>query len=107
MAAVIASFLGLYLVQNAYQAGPLAASMPVMDAVLPTVAIALGVGLFGEPINTSWWGLTGASAGLMLLIIGIVALDTSGAVRRQQQIERKEKKQPAQQHRSAIAASGA
>jgi drug/metabolite transporter (DMT)-like permease len=106
-ALIIASFLGLYLVQNAYQAGPLAASMPVMDAVLPTVAIALGVGLFGEPINTSWWGLTGASAGLMLLIIGIVALDTSGAVRRQQQIERKEKKQPAQQHRSAIAASGA
>ena len=40
-ALIIASFLGLYLVQNAYQAGPLAASMPVMDAVLPTVAIAL------------------------------------------------------------------
>src|SRR5205085_939039 len=53
-ALIIASFLGLYLVQNAYQAGPLAASMPVMDAVLPTVAIALGIGLCGEPINTRW-----------------------------------------------------
>lgn len=80
-ALIVASFLGLYLVQNAYQAGPLAASMAVMDAVLPTVAIALGIGLFGEPINTSWWGLTGASAGLALLIGGVVALDTSGAVR--------------------------
>nr|MDQ3827677.1 DMT family transporter [Actinomycetota bacterium] len=34
-ALIVASFTGLFLVQNAYQAGPLAASMPVMDAVLP------------------------------------------------------------------------
>jgi hypothetical protein len=92
-------------VQNAYQAGPLAASMPVMDAVLPTVAIALGVGLFKEPIRTSWWGLAGASTGLALLIIGIVALDTSGAVRRQHQVEEKEKKQAALKQRSAVTTS--
>ena len=105
-ALIVASFLGLYLVQNAYQAGPLAASMPVMDAVLPTVAIALGIGLFGEPINTSWWGLTGASAGLVLLIVGIVALDTSGAVRRQHSVEEKEQERASQQGNSAVAASG-
>lgn len=105
-ALIIVSFLGLYLVQNAYQAGPLAASMPVMDATLPTVAIALGVGLFGEPIRTSFWGLAGASAGLALLITGIVALDTSGAVRRQQEIEDKDHKQNRPQHQSAVTASG-
>jgi drug/metabolite transporter (DMT)-like permease len=105
-ALIIASFLGLYLVQNAYQAGPLAASMPVMDAVLPTVAIALGVGLFKEPIRTSWWGLAGASTGLALLIIGIVALDTSSAVRRQQQVEEKERKQAAQEPGTAVTTSG-
>ena len=106
-ALIVASFLGLYLVQNAYQAGPLAASMPVMDAVLPTVAIALGIGLFGEPVNTSWWGLTGASVGLVLLISGIVALDTSGAVRRQQRVEEKRRQQASHEDRSAVTASGA
>jgi drug/metabolite transporter (DMT)-like permease len=105
-ALIIVSFLGLYLVQNAYQAGPLAASMPVMDAVLPTVAIALGVGLFGEPIRTSWWGLAGASAGLVLLIIGIVALDTSAAVRREHQREKQQQKQTAHQQSSAVTTSG-
>lgn len=105
-ALIIASFLGLYLVQNAYQAGPLAASMPVMDAVLPTIAIALGVGLFGEPIRTSWWGLAGASTGLALLILGIVALDTSDAVRRQQQIEKNHRQHASQPQKSAVTGSG-
>ena len=104
-ALIITSFLGLYLVQNAYQAGPLAASMPVMDAVLPTVGIALGIGLFGEPIRTSWWGLAGASAGLALLIIGIVVLDTSPAVRRQHRLEQREKKHVSPRRKSAVIAS--
>ncbi len=90
-AVIVASLVGMYLVQNAYQAGPLAASMPVMDATLPTVSIALGIGLFSEPVRTSVWGLAGASLGLILLIVGIVTLDTSGAVRRQQEIEQEEK----------------
>jgi hypothetical protein len=76
--------------------------MPVMDAVLPTVAIALGVGLFGEPIRTSWWGLAGASAGLALLITGIVALDTSRVVRRQQQLEKKEQEHADREQGSAV-----
>lgn len=77
-----ASFIGLFLVQNAYQAGPLAASMPVMDAVLPTVSIGLGVGLFGEHVRTTPLGLAGAGAGIALLIVGIVMLDTSVGSRR-------------------------
>ena len=94
-ALIIASFAGLFLVQNAYQAGPLAASMPVMDAVLPMVSIGLGVGLFGEHIRTTLFGLTGAAAGIMALVVGIVLLDTSPAVRRQQRQERAER-QPAE-----------
>jgi uncharacterized membrane protein len=93
-ALIVASFTGLFLVQNAYQAGPLAASMPVMDAVLPMVSIGLGVGLFGEHIRTTWYGLTGAAAGILALVIGIVVLDTSPVVRRQQRQERQQR-QPA------------
>ena len=87
-ALIVASFTGLFLVQNAYQAGPLAASMPVMDAVLPMVSIGLGVGLFGEHVRTSGLGLAGAIAGIVVLVIGIIMLDTSPVVRRQQRQER-------------------
>jgi drug/metabolite transporter (DMT)-like permease len=96
-ALVVASFTGLFLVQNAYQAGPLAASMPVMDAVLPMVSIGLGVGLFGEHIRTTPFGLTGAAIGIVALVVGIVMLDTSPVVRRQQRQER-EQRQPTESH---------
>jgi drug/metabolite transporter (DMT)-like permease len=88
---IVASFAGMFLVQNAYQAGPLAASMPVMDAVLPMVSIGLGVGLFGEHVRTTAWGLAGATAASVALIAGIVLLDTSPVVRRQQRQERQQR----------------
>jgi len=90
-ALIVASFLGLFLIQNAFQSGPLAASTPVIDAVLPLVAIGLGVGLFGEHVRTSALGLTGAGLGIVLLLVGIVALDTSPVVRKEQRIEEQER----------------
>jgi drug/metabolite transporter (DMT)-like permease len=92
-ALIVASFLGMYLVQNAYQAGPLAASMPVMDASLPLVSIGLGIGLFGDAIRTTWWGLAGAGVGIALLVVGIIGLDTSPNVRRQDEAEQGEAKE--------------
>ncbi|MGH3503342.1 MAG: DMT family transporter [Nocardioidaceae bacterium] len=89
-ALVVASVLGLFLIQNAFQAGPLAASTPVIDATLPLVAIALGVGMFNEQVRTSPLGLAGAGVGIVLLIAGIVLLDTSPVVRREQRIEEQE-----------------
>jgi drug/metabolite transporter (DMT)-like permease len=90
-ALIVASFTGLFLVQNAYQAGPLSASMPVMDAALPMVSVGLGIGLFGEHVRTSVLGLAGAAAGVVLLVIGIVMLDTSPVIRRHQREERKQR----------------
>ncbi|SRR5579875_89034 len=86
-AMVLASFIGLLLVQSAYQAGPLAASMPVVDAINPTAAIGLGLVLFDEHVRTGVW-LAGVVAGLVLLFGGIVALDTSPLVQRLQLVER-------------------
>ncbi|HET7386106.1 MAG TPA: DMT family transporter [Nocardioidaceae bacterium] len=94
---VAASLAGMFLIQNAFESGPLAASTPVIDAVLPLVAIALGVGLFGEPVRTSLWGLGGAGLGIVLLLVGIVALDTSPVVRKEQRLEQKEKEETKQQ----------
>lgn len=95
-ALVVASLIGMFLIQNAFQSGPLAASTPLIDSVLPLVAIALGVGLFGESIRTSWWGLFGATLGLALLIVGIIALDTSPVVRKEQRLEQEEQQQTAE-----------
>ncbi|MDN5750369.1 MAG: DMT family transporter [Pseudonocardia sp.] len=93
---VVASLIGLLLIQKAFQSGPLAASTSVTDAVLPLVAISLGVGLFGEQITTTVPGLTGAAVGLALLITGIVGLDTSPVVRKEQRIERREQRKTAE-----------
>jgi drug/metabolite transporter (DMT)-like permease len=90
-ALVVASALGAFLIQNAFQSGPLAASTPVIDATLPLVAIGLGVGVFNESVRTSTLGLLGAVVGLVLVLSGIIGLDTSPVVRKEQQIEREER----------------
>jgi drug/metabolite transporter (DMT)-like permease len=74
-----AAILGLLLVQSAYQSGPLAATMPVVDAVDPAVAIAFGVTLFHEQIRTGPY-LVGVIVGLLGLLAGIWLLDTSPTV---------------------------
>lgn len=107
-ALIVASFTGLFLVQNAYQAGPLAASMPVMDAVLPMVSIGLGIGLFGEHVRTNVLGLAGAAVGIVLLVTGIVMLDTSPVIRRHQREERKQRGEAASPSATAsVPATGA
>ncbi|MGN6130369.1 MAG: DMT family transporter [Nocardioidaceae bacterium] len=90
-ALIVASILGAFLIQNAFQSGPLAASTPVIDATLPLVAIGLGVGIFNESVRTSALGLLGGALGIALVIGGIVGLDTSPVVRKEQQIEAEER----------------
>lgn len=86
-AMAIASIAGLTLVQSAYQAGPLAASMPIMDTANPAISIAIGVAIFGESINTGVWHLAGTGLGLLLLLSGVVIVDTSPLVHRVQRVE--------------------
>jgi drug/metabolite transporter (DMT)-like permease len=76
---VAVAILALVLVQSAYEAGPLASSMPVVDASSPSVAIVFGLALFSEHIRTGPW-LAGIIVGLALLFLGIVDLDTSPLV---------------------------
>lgn len=68
---------GVMLIESAYQVGPLAASMPMIDSVEPLVAIAIGVTLFGERMRTTPLALGGAAVGLVLFVTGILLLDTS------------------------------
>lgn len=89
-AMVAAAIIGLLLVQSAYEAGPLAASMPVVDAVDPAVAVLFGILLFHEHVRTGIW-LAGVATGVVLLIAGIVLLDTSPVIQCLQKVERRQR----------------
>ena len=71
---------GAVVQQSAFQAAPLPASLPVMDAVEPTVAVLIGVFAFAEALSTSILALTFEAAGIVALITGIVLLDRSPLV---------------------------
>ncbi|MET7295488.1 DMT family transporter [Streptomyces griseoloalbus] len=79
-ALVAASVGGLLLIQSAFQQGPLAASMTVLDATEPVVAVTVGMLLFEETIHTGWPVSAVTVAGLALVAAGIAALDTSPVI---------------------------
>lgn len=87
----VASIGGLLFVQSAFQAGPLASSMPVIDATEPSTAVIIGLALFGEAVSTAPLALVGTVVGVLLAISGIVTLDTSQVVHRLQRVERRER----------------
>ncbi len=87
---VVASIVGMLLIQAAFHRGPLAASMPVIDAVEPAVAITIGILLFGETLADGWLrrGLTAAAA--LVVLVGIIVLDTAPATQALHQREEAE-----------------
>lgn len=79
---IIASIVGLLLIQSAFQEGPLAASVPVLDTVEPAVAITIGVALFGETIASGTIRRAVLGIAVVVVLSGIVVLDGSPAVQR-------------------------
>lgn len=59
---------GLLLNQIAFQAGPLAASLPAIATVDPLLSIVIGVTVYDEPIRHGL--LTGTGLTMLLLVIG-------------------------------------
>ena len=76
-ALVIATALGFYWMQRAYQSGPLAASFPVIIALDPLVSVLLGVLLFGEQVSTAPAHQALALAGASAIVGGIAVLSRS------------------------------
>lgn len=79
---IIASIVGLLLIQSAFQSGPLSASLPVFDSVQPIVAVVIGVVVFKEQLSASTASLVIAAAGLVAVGVGVVLLDTSPAMQK-------------------------
>ena len=74
---IVFGLLGLFLTQNAFHAGPLAASQSTLVLVDPLASICMGIALFGDSLRTS--GPYGPLEALSLLVMfmGAVFLSNS------------------------------
>ena len=71
--------VGLWLMQNAFSAGPLHASLPTIAAGEPVAGIVLGIVVFGDRIQISQGMLAIEAGGIAALIVGVVLVARSSA----------------------------
>jgi hypothetical protein len=71
--------VGLWLMQNAFSAGPLHCSLPAIAAGEPVAGIVLGIVVFGDRIQISPGMLAIEAGGIAALIVGVVAVARSSA----------------------------
>jgi drug/metabolite transporter (DMT)-like permease len=78
----VAGLSSVFLAQNAYHAGPIAASQTALVLVDPLASVAIGIGLFGDNLRTA--GAYGPLEALSLLItfVGAASLAHSPLVSR-------------------------
>ncbi len=70
---VVTGITAVLLLENALQAGPLAASQPALTIGDAALSLVLGVTLFGETIRTGWW-LLPELLGAALVLWGVLRL---------------------------------
>jgi drug/metabolite transporter (DMT)-like permease len=78
---VLSGAVAMFLVSNAFQAGPLAASQPGLTIVDPLVASLLGITLFGEQLRFGPWHLAGEVAAVGILVASVVLLSRSPLIK--------------------------
>jgi drug/metabolite transporter (DMT)-like permease len=71
-ATVLASIIGLWLMQNAFNAAPLHASLPAVTAAEPAAGIVLGVVVFGDVVHVTPLLLTLQAAGIAAVVGGVI-----------------------------------
>ncbi|GLY73658.1 DMT family transporter [Actinoallomurus iriomotensis] len=81
-AMVLAGLVSLFLLQNAFQSGPLVAVQPALTVADPVASIGYGVGLFGETIRLGAWSVLELFA-VGLIVYGSTLLSQSPPLRRQ------------------------
>ena len=79
-ALVVFGLAGLFLTQNAFHAGPLAASQSTLILVDPLFSILIGIALYGDSLRTAGpWGPLEAIS-LLIMFVGAVFLSSSPLV---------------------------
>jgi drug/metabolite transporter (DMT)-like permease len=71
---VISGVVSLFLAQNAYHAGPIAASQTALVLVDPLASLAIGIGLFGDLLRTT--GVFGPleAVSLIVMFVGVASI---------------------------------
>ena len=78
-ALVGAGIVGIWLMQNAFSAAPLHASLPAIAAGEPLAGIALGILVFGDRVEITPGLLAIEAGGIALLVVGVIAVARSTA----------------------------
>jgi uncharacterized protein (TIGR03382 family) len=71
-ATILTSLVGLWLMQNAFSAAPLHASLPAVTAAEPAAGIILGVLVFGDVIHVTPLLLALQAAGVAAMVAGVI-----------------------------------
>jgi hypothetical protein len=79
-ALVGAGATGIWLMQSAFNSGPLPLSLPAIAAGEPLVGMLLGVLVFGDRIQITPGELTLQSAGVVALVVGVVIVGRAPAL---------------------------
>ncbi len=77
---VATGLLSVFLAQNAFHAGPIAASQATLVLVDPLASILIGIGLFGDNLNTSGYHGPLEALSLLVLFTGVFWLSHSPLV---------------------------
>ncbi|MBX6768608.1 MAG: DMT family transporter, partial [Actinomadura rubrobrunea] len=76
-ALVVVALLSLLLAQSAFDAAPIAISLPAITAAEPVIGIVLGVFVFAERLQITAGALAAEVAGLTMIVVGITVLGRS------------------------------
>lgn len=79
-ALVGAGATGIWLMQSAFNAGPLPLSLPAISAGEPLVGIALGIVVFGDRIRVSPGELAIEAGGIAALVVGVIMVGRAPAL---------------------------
>jgi drug/metabolite transporter (DMT)-like permease len=72
--------VGVLLMQYAFSAGPLHASLPTIAAGEPVAGILLGIVVFGDRVSLSPGSLAMQAGGLFALVVGVIAVARAPAL---------------------------
>ena len=79
-ALVGAGAIGIWLMQSAFNAGPLPLSLPAISAGEPLVGILLGVLVFGDRIQITPGELALQACGIVALVVGVILVGRAPAL---------------------------
>jgi hypothetical protein len=77
---IVAGVIGLWLMQSAFSAAPLHASLPAITAAEPVTGIALGIIVFGDTVPLSPGMIAVQLAGFAALVVGVIMVARAPAL---------------------------